>query len=323
MSDFFISNDKIKCQNCSLNNKTIKPKVENKSNSSILKKVRDPKILFIYENLPSAFHRQVLEEVVIKLTGTNKIDFILAIDCKLKTEDYPSPMYKHFESCNTLKEVNLNDYQAIITSGRGIFAITKSDDLSQFNDFTDSNFSNTFFYTQDIGGGILKRVYPIPFHTDLIRHKINYKDIKHIFDVRLQDKWETYFFYKQMSYVKNFLSSYKEEFLPEYKMELIEDPESFLNQHMDAKPCAWDLETSGLDMWEEGFQIKCITLSFDGITGYYLPFDKIKIRTLKRFLKNKYSILANGKYDLKCLAMFGITEIVMHEDITISNVKYG
>jgi hypothetical protein len=317
MDDFFGSNDKIKCQKCSLNSKAIKAKVgKNKLAKSILRKVDNPEFLFIFESNPSPYMLKLIHEQLNYRLGTSKIDYVVGIDCSLSTEDYPSPIYKHFETCNTLKDLNLLDYKAIITSGRGIFALTKSDDLTQYHDFTESNFSDTFFYTS-VNDSILKRVYPLPPTYEFVKGDYRIQSEKSPFDQRFYDRWETFYFYKQLDFIKEFKDSYTEEKLKPYNMHLIDDPNTFLEKHMDAKPCAWDLETSGLDMWVDGFTIKCMTLSFDGVEGYYLPFDKINKRVLKRFLSNKYSIMANGKYDLKCLAMFGIEDVVMHEDITI------
>jgi DNA polymerase I-like protein with 3'-5' exonuclease and polymerase domains len=60
-----------------------------------------------------------------------------------------------------------------------------------------------------------------------------------------------------------------------------------------------------------------MTLTFDGINGYYLPYEKINKRILNQFFKNKKGILANAKYDVKALYLDGIKTCEISEDVVL------
>ena len=60
---------------------------------------------------------------------------------------------------------------------------------------------------------------------------------------------------------------------------------------------AWDLETSSLDHMTG--VIGCITISFDGVTGYYIPWKYVDTEKLDKIMENNLQIGANLKFDLK------------------------
>ncbi len=99
----------------------------------------------------------------------------------------------------------------------------------------------------------------------------------------------------------------------------VNNPNSFFKEFTD-KECeiTWDLETSGFDFIND--IIKCMTISFDGKTGYYIPFTKnkdcdlVNLNLVNSFLKNKKQILANGKFDCKFLRYRGVSNARVDED---------
>ena len=89
----------------------------------------------------------------------------------------------------------------------------------------------------------------------------------------------------------------------------IETSEQFIkefyepNKDKRGELLAWDLETSGLSFLKD--RIGCITLSYNGTEGFYIPWkiveendNKLKLREI---LKNSRQVLANGKFDVKYL----------------------
>lgn len=89
--------------------------------------------------------------------------------------------------------------------------------------------------------------------------------------------------------------------------EIVDNPNEFLRAHSDntAYPkVAWDLETGGLNYMKD--EIRCITLSFDGHRGYYLRWEEVERETLDEFLRGKFQILANGKFDCRFLRYLGL-----------------
>lgn len=78
---------------------------------------------------------------------------------------------------------------------------------------------------------------------------------------------------------------------------------------------AWDLETSGFDFLKD--EIGCITLSFDGETGYYIPWKYVNKSELNEILKNNKQIGANLKFDCKFLWNNGVPAAKIDEDVII------
>ena len=69
---------------------------------------------------------------------------------------------------------------------------------------------------------------------------------------------------------------------------------------------AWDLETSGLCFWKD--RIGCITLSFDGVTGYYVPWKYVIKDELNEILGNNKQLGANIKFDVRFLWQNGVSK---------------
>lgn len=309
-----VSNKK-ECKGCPLDTKKCKNLVDYKLSDSVLNYSLSNNILILLDHPPEKVQLVLFNNLLKNLSI--KADIIVGIDCKIQTPDViPSPTTSTYIQCNTLKNMDLNKYDVVIASGRSVYSITKSDDLMYYHDFTESNFNPTYFYTKPSGNIYLEgsddkliRVYPIPGLHEIISSDWN----------NYYDKWETEYTKKQLQEAVDHLNNFKEEKLSPYKLVKIDKDKvnEFLQDHWEEKICSWDLETSGLIQFEKDFTIICITMSFDGVTGYYLPFENINKRLLSTFLSSKYNILANGKYDLKCLWVKGIRGIKMDVDVTI------
>jgi len=102
-----------------------------------------------------------------------------------------------------------------------------------------------------------------------------------------------------------------------YKINKVENTTQFLEDNMSQEFVAVDTETTSLYHKKDEFKIFCITMSFNGVDGYYLPFENINKRLLNRFFKNKYTITAGGKFDVKGFLVSGISTFKVSEDIII------
>jgi len=84
------------------------------------------------------------------------------------------------------------------------------------------------------------------------------------------------------------------------KLIKVENPnevlKSYIGKNIDV---GIDTETSSLDWFNN--TVGCISLSFDGLTGYYLKFQDINKEVFEEFLKGKNLIWNNGKFDIKSL----------------------
>lgn len=92
----------------------------------------------------------------------------------------------------------------------------------------------------------------------------------------------------------------------------VEDTEQFFKDHMHEKEVAWDIETSGGNYMTD--YVRCITMSFDGVTGYFLRWKDINPESLNTFFKGKIQYGANLKFDLRFLRHRGITNATLHFD---------
>jgi len=75
---------------------------------------------------------------------------------------------------------------------------------------------------------------------------------------------------------------------------------------------AWDLETSGLDFMQD--KVGCLTMSFDGVTGYYVPVNHIDIPAFNDLLGNISQLGANLKFDVKFMWKMGVHAARVDED---------
>lgn len=103
----------------------------------------------------------------------------------------------------------------------------------------------------------------------------------------------------------------------DYEVIYVSDPNSFFEEHKSALRLALDTETNSLNPFMEGYKVGCVTISFDGKKGYYLPFDKIDKKLFFEFLQNKYLIFANPKFDIISLYKCGVDIIIPDEDVNL------
>lgn len=85
-----------------------------------------------------------------------------------------------------------------------------------------------------------------------------------------------------------------------------EEVSTFLQSHMGVEELlSWDTETSGLDFRKD--HIGCITMSFDGRTGYFIPWRLVDPEELNQFFIGKKGIGSNIKFDIRMARKYGIT----------------
>jgi DNA polymerase I-like protein with 3'-5' exonuclease and polymerase domains len=106
----------------------------------------------------------------------------------------------------------------------------------------------------------------------------------------------------------------------------VKEVKEFLTSHFNEEMCAFDLETSGFAQWKD--KIRCITLAFDSITGYYIEWKIFEqnpelIKLLSEMMKSaKHRITVNGKFDIKFLWVNGLDlDVNVTDDaMTLSHV---
>ena len=174
----------------------------------------------------------------------------------------------------------------------------KSDDLDIYG-FYDIVFQNNSFWSSDYKS----RVFPIDNAWNFFERSGNMN--------REKDCWEKYFFQYQCKAAYNY--EVPRLRVPKLNIIDIKKPNEFLKEYKD-KVCkvAWDTETRGLDSFNLSTEIICITISFDGKTGYYLRWKDIDPKLFGDFLDTKESIGQNIKFDSKFVILRGVSKEKIH-----------
>lgn len=172
-------------------------------------------------------------------------------------------------------------WSKVITIGRGLYSITKGDDLS-IEGFYDTIQWKTSFFSPNINSWI----FPIPsFYSWLGK-----------------DTFENFFVKKQINIALKFSSNKIR--IPKPNLIFEENPNEHLKKWKNYDDItAWDLETKTLDPWDPNGKIICLTCSYfselNEYKAYYLPFEKIDYNLLNEWFKPKKLVGNNLKYDVK------------------------
>jgi DNA polymerase I-like protein with 3'-5' exonuclease and polymerase domains len=172
--------------------------------------------------------------------------------------------------------------------GRALYSVTKDTDV-QLNAFLDYIWNDTKFFSPDLKS----LVFPVAgFFTLYDFEKRN-----------MRDCYELFHFKHQMKYA---MESKPPMFrVKTLEKEIVKNTSLFFKEHMGKKKIAWDLETSGFGMFVD--DILCITISFDGKKGYLLKWPEVDAKEWNEFLKGKYQIGANLKFDCRFMWARGVT----------------
>ncbi len=253
----------------------------------------NPEVYFITNRLDmdyNAFSHFICETVGRPVSFQILYSFI--------AEEKKVPIKSNIEKYYLKNSLNFSYYipsgSKIITIGQTLYAITKNSSLS-IEGFYDKEWNNSYFYDPFT----LSWVFPVD---EWSKEPISL--------------WEQYFFKTQILDALQFDSTPVRK--KAFKRVYVEEPNAFLKEYRDKElEVAWDLETEGLH-FEQG--VLCVTLSFDGITGYYLPWEKIDVSVLNDFFKNKFLIGANLKFDCKFLKWKGVESV--HIDFDTLNAGH-
>ncbi len=223
-----------------------------------------------------------------------KYVMISAVCLEMKEKDEEKAIKKFYTQNRVRLEKYIPRGSKIISIGRAIYSICQSDDLtvgrssadigskSIISGFYDTLIWRSYFFSPDLKA----KVWPI----DGIRFWSG------------KDNFARWFVKEQIE------RAFKDNYVPirQKPVQLIEveNPNKWLLDRINGKEkTAFDTETKGLNPWALDGKIICLTLAFDGHTGYYLDWDKIDVNILEQFLKGRPLITQNGKYDKKWLVV--------------------
>lgn len=196
----------------------------------------------------------------------------------------------------------------IIPSGAALYSITRADDLYSSHVFQ-RIFGKSHFWFSRTGNSQGNWIFPIESFRDLFASGFNsqavdsFKTKLAMFQFKEILSKKCWYSPRYPQLKKIFISS-KEEFVSEFYEK---------NKHRRGDLLAWDLETSGFSFLND--RIGCFTASFDGITGYYIPWNLVDISLLNEILGNNVQLGANLKFDIKFLKREGVTKARVDEDV--------
>ena len=290
MDDFFQPIDtNPKCAKCSLHSKKSGSLIK-RDKVLIYETGKEIDILLVLENYNTSYVNFIRE--YFKRKGIYRFAIVAGLMCENPSGEMTSPITPVYCNCNALPDEIITSLKpkVIMTAGRGMYAVTQADDLISWQEFWEYKFNQTYFYTSFNSQNKI-RVYPIPDFSDWVDE--NYHVI---------DKYESYFVTRQISTILHYLNYFQDyDKIPPCNIQLVKNFRQFTIEHKDDPVAAIDTETNTLIPFIENTQVSCITMSFDGMTGYYIPTANLNWHSFFQFIKDKKQIWANGKYDWEML----------------------
>lgn len=191
----------------------------------------------------------------------------------------------YFKNCPDMRK-HIEPGQSVIPMGRALTSITLDSDIA-VEGFYDTEFQKSYFYAPELKCYVYPVDPPYKWYSGMERRSL--------------DNFYRFFLWEQIKRAKKIGPPRLR--IPKVHLKLVEGFEnikSLFQEYFYHPKVAWDLETSSLD-FQTG-QIVCLTMSFDGKTGYYIRFkDLEELSLLDEFMKDKYQIGANLKFDIKFL----------------------
>lgn len=240
--------------------------------------------------------------------GMLRYKIVSAVNCKIDEKIIKQEGKIKFYKNNKSKFQNeIPKASPIITVGAALYSLLMEDDLYPSHVQQIIFGKPYFWFSEDFTAGSYHMVFPIESFRDIFAEGFK----------NPTDSYITNLAYIQIDRCKK-LGGKPAPRLPKLNKIFIESPEDFVNRfYLPNKDyhgeVAWDLETSGLNFVKD--EIVCITLSFDGVTGYYIPWRYVDKEKLNEILSNCRQVGANLKFDLKFLWHNGVPAARVDEDV--------
>lgn len=259
-------------------------KVEN----PILYSDTSPDLYFLTDKLLSKSQINILRKMLSKyLPGEPSIRVLYTYTTHKDLDSIERSIIAHVIDNSIDLSQHIPPNSKVVTFGRALYSITRDTNI-QLASFQDIIWNDTKFYDPRTKSWIFPVAWMFAFYD---------------FDSsRLKDNYDLYHFKHQLKYASSFNPPRLR--IPKIKTEIVANPNRFLHDHMEEKTVAWDLETGGFDCARD--EIRCITMSFDGIHGYYMRWKDVDTALLEKFLDGKYQIGANLKFDCRFLWYRGV-----------------
>jgi DNA polymerase I-like protein with 3'-5' exonuclease and polymerase domains len=245
-----------------------------------------------------------------KMQGADPL-IVYPFSKKVMERDFKKGIEKFFID-NVIENLRdfMNPKNAVVTVGRGLYAATRDVDLQVDALYYNDEYQLSYFYCPFLHN----YVYPIDPITRII--KMEY----HGNFVQLYDRYVTEFAKTQITKALANHAGHLKQVDPVTIVD-VPDANAQIEQWLalndeEHKYVAFDIETGGFNRLSD--VIGCITFSFNGKTAYYMDWKGINPELVYRFLKTRYLIAANGKFDVLFLQFHGVRELHLKWDTMIA-----
>lgn len=254
----------------------------------------------------------------LKANGLDSFRLMYSLNCKAGKEEIERSQREgvigFYTNNRSGFESKLIPYAPVITFGPALYSLLQENDI-QPNHVQQRIFGKpSFWFSKDLTQRNCHRVFPLEPSRDIFADGFENGPV---------DSFRTVLAKEQISDCIRSDRLSMPDYRPLNKV-FIEDGQDFMdrfytpNAYRIGCPVAWDLETSGFSFLKD--TIGCITLSFDGETGYYIPWrvlDDGRKALLDGLLDRNVQIGANLKFDVKFLWANGLPHARIDEDIII------
>lgn len=270
-------------------------------------------LVLLDEYYPPAKIKKI--EKFLKRNSITNYRAVMSINVRIKKDDIKEGLAKFYRTNQSNWKEHVLDARAIISVGAAMYAINQSSDIL-VDHFRDIVFNKSYYWSPDAEA----YVFPIDSFNDIfapLAPKGNGMFQPSKGPVQTDAPTNTYrtrFSEYQIGQAKTLRLMRPRRIPPE--LVSVDTEALFRNvceKNMGAEKIAWDLETSGFDFMTD--RIGCLTMSFDGKTGYYVPWEIVDRELLNELLGSvKMQIGANLKFDVRFLWRNGVPNARIDND---------
>ena len=258
--------------------------------------------IILCENNDKKYLRQLINTFYSQFKG-DEVPTLLVLavfDFHITYDDITGKITDFYQNNKIDLTKYIKPHSKVIAVGRVILPLTNGD-FTSINGFYDYIFNNPYFYSPELQS----MIFPIDSYFYWIKDK------------KILDNWEHNFAASQMIRAVEFNDFNRT--IKTYS-NVIKDFDQFMIDHANEKEVALDTETDSLDFCVA--TPGCLSISFDGRIGYAVEWESIDPIRLGAFVKDKFQIYQNGKYDIKVLLKNGVPRQDLHVDADTLNLGH-
>lgn len=251
----------------------------------------------------------------LKSLGVTKYILLCPIIYDIKKEEIQSEQKDKIISFYINNASDFKSYiprdAVVFASGASIYSLLQENDIN-YTDVEQVEFVRTFFWFSKDLNQDGNWVFPLEPIADIFADGFANKPVQ---------SYRTALFGSQFKIAQTVEDKLAPPVYPELKKHFIKSKEEFYsvfyepNKNRKNDLMCIDLETSGLDFNRD--RIGCITISFDGIEGYYIPWDYVDKEKLDEILANVQILGHNASFDANFIRKAGLKNVRIDEDTFI------